>query len=1202
MSGDPRVRIEVFSRAQASDGRARRMVPLLRRAVSPAVSGVSIVDVYLVSGVPDLTPSAAEEVFCDTVGQELLMSGLAAEGAFSGAWEYAVEVTTRPGVTDPVALTARDALRLCLPVPEAAVIQTAVQYLVSADSSRPIDPQELSRFFHNPLIQSATCITRSEWESGRRHAMQYPHEVAASPASLEVIDLSPLSDSDLSALSRRRLLALSREEMRAVREYLAREEVQQARRARGLGIAATDVELEMIAQTWSEHCKHKIFNALIVSTENGREETIDSLFRTFIRATTEAVAGRRRFLRSVFHDNSGVIAFDRSTLVCFKVETHNSPSALDPYGGAITGIVGVNRDIMGTGMGARPIFNTDVLCFGFPDTPPAEVPAGLLHPARVLEGVHRGIVDGGNQSGIPVVAGGLVFDESYLGKPLVFCGTGGILPARVRGADACDKKVRPGDLAVMTGGRIGKDGIHGATFSSEALSESSPTSAVQIGDPITQKKMLDMLLEARDLGLYRGLTDNGAGGLSSSLGEMAALSGGVRIDLDKCPLKYQGLAAWEILVSESQERMSLAVPPERLEALRDLARRRDVEATVVGEFTDSGQVEVYAHGGIVGLLDLEFLHHGLPQMKLRADWVARPPSPTAALPAVDLPRIMRGLLSDMNVSSREQWVRQFDHEVQARSVVKPFVGKDRIGPSDGAVLRVRDDSRRGVTVTHGICPRYGDHDTYDMAQCAVDEAVRAHVALGGDPERMAALDNFCWPDPVESPGTPDGPFKLAQLVRACRGLADACRGYLLPLISGKDSMKNDARVGGRTISIRPTLLVSLMGIIEDVHRAQTTDFKAAGDLLFVVGETRGEMGGTCFERLTGGRLGACPSVRLAPAFASYRALHRAIRRGLVRSCHDLSDGGLWVALAESCLAGGLGAEVTLDGVPVSDVADREPARLLFCETPSRFLVSIAPGDLRRWKRAMSGIPCGLLGEASADTRVRVRAAGQGARNSHCGGDPRRLVGRAGGRLVSRKRPAACVITGFGINADEELAQAFCHAGAEPSRVHVRDLIGDPTLLSRFRILAFPGGFSFGDHLGSGKVFATLFRRNLGGALADFIAGGGLVIGICNGFQVLLKMGVLPNLSGTGAQEASLVHNDSGKFEDRWVKVRFEEESRCVWTRGLGEMELPVRHGEGKFIPRGPAEMEAFRAQGLIALRYAARKRSASDNGPVGLSR
>jgi phosphoribosylformylglycinamidine synthase subunit PurSL len=976
--GEP-VRLEISTRDRFRDGRAERMLPGLRRDVGADITGCRIVDVFLLDRVAGLDADTAAGVFCDTVAQEMLWDGFAAEGLFGGRWTHLVEVTARPGVTDPVALTAREALRASLPggVPRDVVIQTAVQYLVAAASPASVDAEALSRFFHNPLIQSATCITAAQWASGDRPPRRYPHAVADSPSAVQSIDIAGLTDEGLMGLSRSRLLALSREEMRAVRLYFADEKVAAARQARGLSRAPTDVELEMIAQTWSEHCKHKIFNAVIRYAEDGREEVIRSLFRTYIRATTEAVARRRRYLRSVFHDNAGVIRFDRDTLVCFKAETHNSPSALDPYGGAITGIVGVNRDIMGTGIGAKPIFNTDVLCFADPGTPRAEVPAGLLHPRRVLEGVHRGIVDGGNQSGIPVAAGAFVFDESYLGKPLVFCGTGGVLPARVRGRDSCEKRVLPGDLAVMVGGRIGKDGIHGATFSSEALSESSPTSAVQIGDPITQKKMLDMLLEARDLGLYRGLTDNGAGGLSSSLGEMAGLGGGVRIDLDACPLKYQGLAAWEILVSESQERMSLAVPRESLDAFLDLSRRRDVESTVVGEFTDSGLVEITAHGTLVGVLDLAFLHDGLPVMDLRAEWKAPAAAPPPAVaPAADLRAALLDLIADVNVASREEWVRQYDHEVQARSVVKPFVGRRRDGPSDGAVLRVRHDSPRGITVTHGICPRYGDHDTYAMAQCAVDEAVRAHVALGGDPARMSALDNFCWPDPVEGPDTPDGAFKLAQLVRACRGMADACTAYLLPLISGKDSMKNDARVGGRKISIRPTLLVSLMGIIEDVSRSMTTDLKAEGDLLYVVGETRGELGGTVYERVTRSRLGPCPSVRPASAFMAYRKLHRAIRRGCVRSCHDLSDAGLWAALAESSLGGDLGARVSLDSLPVSPECGRETERLLFSETPSRFLVSVAPAHRAQWQRIMSGTAIGLIGEVTRDARVSISAGGR----------------------------------------------------------------------------------------------------------------------------------------------------------------------------------------------------------------------------------
>ena len=408
----------------------------------------------------------------------------------------------------------------------------------------------------------------------------------------------------------------------------------------------------------------------------------------------------------------------------------------------------------------------------------------------------------------------------------------------------------------MVGGRIGRDGIHGATFSSLALDESSPLSAVQIGDPITQKKMSDFLLEARDQGLYRAITDNGAGGLSSSFGEMARACGGVRLELEHAPLKYHGLEPWEILLSESQERMSLAVPPGHYDALAALARRREVEVTALGVFTDDGAVEVRYADRLVALIDLEFLHEGLPEMVLQARW--EPPraarsAPPPAPPGDVLPR----LLADPNIASKEALVRQYDHEVQALTVGKPFVGRCMDGPSDGAVLQPRPDSLRGITVTHGICPWYSAWDTYHMAMCAVDEAVRAHVACGGDPDRMAALDNFCWPDPIAAPDNPDGAYKLAQLVRAARGLRAACLAYKLPLISGKDSMKNDAVVDGRRISVLPTLLVSVLGIIEDLRCSVSSDFKQAGDRIFVVGADRGELGATAYARLLAGRRRRC---------------------------------------------------------------------------------------------------------------------------------------------------------------------------------------------------------------------------------------------------------------------------------------------------------------------------------------------------------
>ncbi|MDP3177331.1 MAG: AIR synthase-related protein, partial [Spirochaetaceae bacterium] len=556
------------------------------------------------------------------------------------------------------------------------------------------------------------------------------------------------------------------------------------------------------------------------------------------------------------------------------------------------GIVGVNRDILGTGIGAAPLFNTDVLCFAPPSVPDEAVPEGLIKPRDLLAGVHRGIVEGGNQSGIPVVAGAFVFDESFMGKPLVFCGTGGIMPLSISGEPSWKKRIERGMIAVMLGGRVGKDGIHGATFSSLALDETSPSSAVQIGDPITQKKMTDFLLEARDRGLYAGITDNGAGGLSSSLGEMAETAGGVRIDLGACPLKYPGLSPWEILVSESQERMSLAVQPEKLPALLALAERRGTEATAIGEFTDSGYVEATYLGRTVCLLSLDFLHRGLPVLRLRADWKPSPPVDSPLRDEEDWTGALLVALADPDVASKESLVRQYDHEVKAISIEKPFTGVARDAPSDGGVLKPRYDSWRGLTVTHGICPRLSAHDARLMALAAVDEAFRAHIALGGDPDSAVALDNFCWPDPVESPANPDGAAKLAQLVRACEALREACLTYGLPLVSGKDSMKNDAFAGGRRISVKPTLLVTLVGIIDDVRKACSTDFLAAGDLVYVLGRTEGALGASVLERALGyPGLGTCPVATPGEHIALYRSVARAISGRAVRSCHDLSDGG-----------------------------------------------------------------------------------------------------------------------------------------------------------------------------------------------------------------------------------------------------------------------------------------------------------------------
>ena len=965
------MRFEVFYRNRLLDGRVLKLTRQLERALDVTLLDLAIVDVYLLDPAVLLTREAAEGVLSDPVTQECITSPSANHVSMTG-WSHLIETRYRAGVTDPVANTAREAIRQVagIDVPEGASVQTARQYLFWFKEISDKELHQLENLLFNPLIQDAKQINDTSWLKGDRFPDLYPAVHLTDPIETEIISVATKTDAELKVLSNERLLALSLQEMLAIKNHYASEEVRADRCSNGLPEDATDVELEMLAQTWSEHCKHKILNAIITYEENNHSETIDSLFDSYIRKTTEDLSDKKDFLRSVFHDDSGVIQFDKDSLICFKVETHNSPSALDPYGGAITGIVGVNRDILGTGKCAKPIFNTNVLCFGFPDTDPAELPEGLLHPRQVLSGVHHGIIDGGNQSGIPVVGGAFLFDESYIGKPLVFCGTGGILPSSIGGEGAWIKHIDPGDVAVMVGGRIGKDGIHGATFSSLALDDSSPTSAVQIGDPITQKKMSDFLLEARDRQLFKGLTDNGAGGLSSSLGEMAEMSGGVRILLDSCPLKYEGLAPWEILVSESQERMSLAVHPEKLNELLALARRREVEATVVGDFTDSGYVEAFYRGQPVCRLSLFFLHHGLPKMELSARWKKPARREIRLSEKSNSDASLLALLSDPNIASKEPLIRQYDHEVQGSSVIKPFAGLLADGPSDGAVIRPRLTSQRGLTITHGICPRFGDVDTYHMAQCAVDEAFRAHIALGGDPETACALDNFCWPDPVLAELNPDGDYKLAQLVRACKGLRDACLAYGIPLISGKDSMKNDANLKGKKVSVRPTLLISLMGIIKDVTKAANTDFRQGGDLLYVLGETMGELGGTAYERNQKRPLGKCPELFTQSAFPLYQRLNTCISHRLIESCHDLSDGGFAVALAECSIGGGTGCSVDISRIP-GPVNSMEDPRILFCETPSRFLVSVAPQNSDQFLQIIGDNPVAEIGRVTDKKKLQV---------------------------------------------------------------------------------------------------------------------------------------------------------------------------------------------------------------------------------------
>ncbi len=956
-------RVEVRLKNHLFDARGQRVKSQIFHAFPEInIDDVTCFDVFNID-TDNLEEAVARETFCDPVIQELGFNK-----PLSDDCDFYIEVGFKPGVTDNVGHSARDTLAMI--TGEKIDVYSAKAFLIKGDIDKATAEKVADECLANTLIQYCRVFAKDEIANIEAYV---PKVVDTHEPESKTIPLD-LNDDELAKLSRDRTLALTLDEMKVIKAHIENPEVQAERAKVGLGKELTDVELEVLAQTWSEHCKHKIFAADITYEEDGRVEEIKSLFKSYIQKSTKEIreaAGDDDLCVSVFTDNAGVLRFTDDFHMVYKVETHNSPSALDPYGGALTGIVGVNRDPSGTGNGSKLIFNTDVFCFADPFYK-EELPPKILHPRRIFEGVREGVEHGGNKSGIPTINGSLVFDDRFLGKPLVYCGTASLMPTMSAGRPTHIKEIEPGDKIVMTGGRIGKDGIHGATFSSEELHEESPTSAVQIGDPITQRKMNDFLLVARDRGLYRTLTDNGAGGLSSSIGEMAEMSGGCHLELDKPPLKYQGLDPWEILISEAQERMSLAVQPENVAALIELSEQMGVESTVIGTFTDSGYLHATYEDKVVAHLEMEFMHNGLPAMQLNAKWEA----PKLADPETPVPENQNAKLNEMlgrlNICSKEYVVRQYDHEVQGGSVVKPLTGVENDGPSDAGVMRPLLDRLDGIVTSNGIIPRYSDIDTYHMTACSLDEALRNYVCAGGDPEHWACLDNFCWCDPVVSERNPDGEYKLAQLVRANKALYDYTKIYNCPLVSGKDSMKNDYIGPDGKISIPPTILISVIGRIDDVTKACTMDLKREGDIVFVLGETLKEMGGSEFLASYGELGASVPKVDAETAYERYKLIYRAMQDKKIASAHDLSDGGLAVALAETAFAGGLGLDIDLSGLnAASDMNDTE---ILYSETQSRIVISVKPENAD-YISELFGIDAQAIGVVTAEPRLKITGTG-----------------------------------------------------------------------------------------------------------------------------------------------------------------------------------------------------------------------------------
>lgn len=810
-----------------------------------------------------------------------------------------VEVALMPGATDPDARELEQAARN-LGLPEIRVV-TARRYDLIGDLS-DTDVATLTR----RLLANDTIEISAEGELPAEFA-----GAAEADVRVDLVPLEGLSDDELLRLSHDRVLSLDLTEMRTIQAHFAAE-----------GRHPRDAELETLAQTWSEHCVHKTFRARIDLTHTAADGTVtkthhDGLLPA-LREVTEELDPP--WLRSAFVDDAGIVAFDDEFDVAFKVETHNHPSALEPFGGANTGVGGVVRDVIG--VSARPIACTDVLCFGPADLPDDELPTGVLHPRRIRDGVVGGIGDYGNKLGLPTVNGSVLYHEGYTANPLVYCGALGILP---HGSHPTEPHV--GDRIISLGGRVGRDGIHGATFSSAGMDASTVDhvgSAVQIGDPITEKGLIEVIERARDARLYNAITDCGAGGFSSSVGEMGE-DLGVDVDLSVVPLKYPGLQPWEIWLSEAQERIVIAVPPAKLGELQQLCDAWDVEVTDLGAFTGSERLVVRYGDTAVVDMPMSFLHDGIPRREMDAAW--SDPAPVAVeTPTLDASHVLR-LLAHPNVASKEDIIRRYDHEVRGGTVVRPYVGPEADGPADAAVVKPLGTSgSKAVVLSNGICPAVGRHDPYAMALLAMDEAVRNLVAVGGDPDQVAVLDNFCWGDPTK-------PDRLGSLVRAVQGCTEGARRYAMPFISGKDSLFNE--FDGEAIP--GTLLISALGLVPDLHHAIDSAGMAPGDDVWLVGEHQAALGGSLASDEFDLGATEVPAPLIDP-LPRYRAVHAAIASGLVTAAHDCSDGGLAVAVAEMAIAARLGVVVD----PPTDGLDAATA--LVNEAPGRLVLTASAAN------------------------------------------------------------------------------------------------------------------------------------------------------------------------------------------------------------------------------------------------------------------
>ncbi len=889
---------------------------LLKNLKNPKITKVRSVRVYRLEGVDKKSAKyLAEKLLSESINQKYTIN----EPVFNA--RSRIEIAYKPGVMNPeVASLLKSAKDLKIK-------------LKAADSSweyyffGPFNIENINNLgLFNPLIEYLV-------DSPPKTLL-----IEGKTGPTNIVKIKESTDEDLMALSKDKLF-LNLSEMKVIQNYFNK-----------IKRDPTDIELETLAQTWSEHCAHKTFKANLIVDGKKKAPLIQRIKKEALRHPKNIV--------SAFGDNSGVMKFYDGYSICGKVETHNSPSAIEPYGGAMTGSGGVFRDVLGTGQGAKAIASTDMFCFADPNLQRKNLPPGCLHPEYLFKRVVAGVRDYGNRMGIPTNNGSVHFHNDFRAKPTIIVGAYGLIPTKF----AQKGKPKPGDVVIAVGGRTGRDGVHGATFSSGEMTDrtiSVNSSAVQIGNAIEEKRMFDAILEARDQGLIRAITDCGAGGFSSAIGEIGSKTG-VKVDLSLAPLKYHGLSPWEIWVSESQERMVLAVSKKDSKKVLEICKKFNVEATILGKFTNTKKLEVYFGKNKIADLSMNFLHDGLPQRTMIAKKTniqsskdkKSPKEPRSENEWID---VFKKILSHGNVNSKEPIVRLYDHSVQGTNDLQPYSGEKMDSPNDSVVIRPILNKKYGMVLSHGMNPILNKIDPYNGSIWAGVEALSNYVAVGGNIEEASLINNYIWPFPDEE--------SLYSLDKSVDAVVDIMKALKTPVISGKDSLSSTYRKGELVIKIPPVLCISVFGRIPDTSKTASTDFKKENSVICLVGDLDiNSMGGSTYFDLNNILGESVPKIDLKKFEKISKTINKGINSGEILSCHDISEGGLFSSIFDMCVGGNMGANLKINNKERLDY-------FLFNETAGVFLVEVENEKIA--KKIFKGIKFITLGKTQKEKKINI---------------------------------------------------------------------------------------------------------------------------------------------------------------------------------------------------------------------------------------